>query len=171
MLRSGTFRLLVAIFLLACGTGCGGESFTLAPISGRVTVDGQPVGGLHISSEPIGGSDRPLPGPDSTAVTDADGHFELYTTDGNRRGAVVGPSRIRIWSNPGQALGVVTDDQAPDYDPVAEINAIKAQMRGGRKKVVKKASMIPLRYNDKTELTFNVPPEGTDKADFNISWK
>ena len=68
---------------------------------------------------------------------------------------------------------VITDDQDPNYDPVAEIKALKAQMRAAKKKKATPASLgiIPFRYNDKTELTFEVPPEGSDKADFAISWK
>jgi hypothetical protein len=175
MYRHSLLGPAFAMLLLPWLAGCGDEGFTLAPMSGRVTIDGQPVAGLRISSEPIGGSHRPLPGPDSISTTDADGRYSLYTTDAQRRGAVVGPSRIRIWSNPAETLSIVTDDRDPNYDPAAEINAIKAQMRGGRKKsqqkVVQKSGMIPLRFNDKTNLTFDVPPEGTDKADFDISWK
>src|SRR3954453_22377178 len=88
-------RLLLALVALCGLPGCGADPYAMAPVSGRVTVDGQPVAGLRVSFEPIGGRHRPLPGPDSTAVTDADGRYTLSTTDAGRRGAVVGPCRVR----------------------------------------------------------------------------
>ena len=83
--------------------GCGSDGFSLAPVSGRVTVDGEPILGLRISFEPIGGPGRPAPGPDSIAITDADGKYTLYTVRrqparGGRRavpGAHLGTSRKR----------------------------------------------------------------------------
>ena len=66
---------------------------------------------------------------------------------------------------------MIFDDRDPKYDPIAEIKAIKAQRRAAPKSAKRPTGLIPLRFNDKTELTFNVPPEGSDKADFAISWK
>ena len=169
--------LWIALILspMAIG-GCGSEGFVLAPVSGRVTIDGQPVAGVRIAFEPIADEKRKIPGPEAIAITEEDGSYKLYTTDAERRGAVVGKCRVRIWTIPGDQMGqntVITDDQDPNYDPVAEIKALKAQMRAAKKKKATPASLgiIPFRYNDKTELTFEVPPEGSDKADFAISWK
>lgn len=162
--------LVLAAVALALPIGCGDDGYVLAPVSGRVLVDGEPVAGLRISFEPIGGADRPVPGPESIAVTEDDGGFRLYTTDTERRGAVVGPCRVRIWSLPADQPEVITDDQDPNYDSVAEIKAIKAQIRNPRK-AKKPLGIVPFRFNDESELTFTVPPEGTTQADFEISWK
>ena len=89
-----------------------------------------------------------------------------------RRGGVVGKSRVRIWTLPSNQEDALSDDQDPNYDPVKEIKVLKEQLRNrGRKKAARATGALPLRYNDNTELSFDVPPEGTDKADFQISWK
>ncbi len=172
MCRSRVRQLVLMLVPLVLPAGCGSPEFVLAPVYGRVTVDGEPVLGLRVSFEPVGGSGRPLPGPDSNAITDADGKYVVYTSDSRRRGAVVGPCRVRIWALPSNVPDrMIFDDRDPHYDPVAEIKAIKTQMRGATKSVKRPTGLIPLRYNDKTELTFDVPAAGSDKADFAISWK
>jgi hypothetical protein len=162
--------VFLSLFLFGL-TGCGTDGFTLAPVSGRVTVDGEPVLGLRIAFEPVGGASRPVPGPEAIAITDADGNFSLATTDKGWRGAVVGPCRVRIWTIPTQQEDALFDDRDPNYDPIAEIKFLKAQLKGRKKKVNRPTGLLPQRFNDETKLTFNVPPEGTNKADFSISWK
>lgn len=173
MRRPPATPLILTLLSLASSSlaGCGSDEYRLAPVSGRVTVDDKPILGLRISFEPIGGSERPIPGPESIAITDTDGKYVLYTTEADRRGAVVGPCRVRIWSLPSSEPDrLVSDDRDPGYDPNAEIRAIKNQMRG-QSAAKRPTGLIPLRYNDKTELSFDVPPEGTDAANFAISWK
>ena len=172
MCRSPESKLVLSLVLLVPLAGCGSDGYSLAPVSGRVTVDGEPILGLRVSFEPIGGTERPLPGPESIAITDADGKYVLYTIATNRRGAVVGACRVRILALPGNEPDhLISDDRDPKYDPVAEIKAIRAQVRSGKTKAKRPTGLIPLRFNDRTELTFNVPPEGSEKADFAISWK
>lgn len=171
-------RLVPVLALAGLGwlAGCGSDNFTLAPTSGRVTVDGQPVAGLRVAFEPIGSSARPAPGPEAIGVTDGDGRFTLATmSESSRSGAVVGKCRVRIWTLPSnQKDEVQFDDRSPDYDPVQEIRVLKQQIRSGgraRAKANRPTGALPLRYNDNTELSFEVPPDGTDKADFQLSWK
>ncbi|MBY0394874.1 MAG: DUF4198 domain-containing protein [Thermoleophilia bacterium] len=168
----------LALGLAAAAGGCGPTDYVLAPVSGRVTIDGQPYAGVRVAFEPMADATRKIPGPEAIAITDADGRFTLYTTDEERRGAVVGKCRVRIWTIPGEQGGaaekaVVFDDRDPNYDPNAEIRALKAQIRAGasKKATPKGLGIIPHRFNDNTELTFEVPPAGTDKADFAISWQ
>jgi len=166
----------ISVLLLSIGNaGCESDGFVLAPVSGRVTIDGEPFAGVRIAFEPVADASRKIPGPEAIAITDADGRYTLYTTDKERRGAVVGMCRVRIWTIPGEQgaqKGVVFDDRDPNYDSVAEIKALKAQIRAGTRKNAPKATgIIPFRFNDRTELTSVVPPEGTTKADFSISWK
>lgn len=169
--------ILITMFLMSMVvSGCGTDGFVLAPVSGRVTIDGQPVAGVRISFEPIADEKRKYPGPESIAITGEDGSYKLYTTDEERRGAVVGKCRVKIWTIPGDQMNqntVITDDQDPNYDSVAEIKALKAQIRASKKKNAAPVSLgiIPFRFNDRTELSFEVPSEGSDKADFAISWK
>jgi len=74
--------------------------------------------------------------------TDADGGFRLVTIDGIP-GAVSGAHRVSISS---------------------EIIDPKTQ------EVIRKET-IPRRYNTRTELTFTVPEDGTDAANFEVDTK
>ena len=51
----GAFRRLAATFICTILAGCGGPSYELTPVSGRVTLDGQPVPDAHVSlaGEPV----------------------------------------------------------------------------------------------------------------------
>ncbi len=76
--------------------GCGGgvsDAPDLASVSGKVTVDGKPTGGLTVEFHPdshVGTS-----GPISTGLTAADGTFTLATSTG-REGAVVGSHKVLV---------------------------------------------------------------------------
>ncbi len=172
MCRDFIRGLVLAFAGLGAMTGCGSNPFVLAPVSGRVTVDGQPVAGLRIAFEPVGSAERRAPGPEAIGVTDEDGWFTLKTlSESPRRGAVVGKCRVRIWTLPSNQKDRLTDVQAPGFDPVKEVKDLREQLRSqARKKAANRPTgSLPLRYNDNTELSFDVPPNGTDKADFSIS--
>ncbi|MFM7127904.1 MAG: hypothetical protein ACKO0V_00930, partial [bacterium] len=160
-------KSLLAIGLVCLGliSGCGsGDGYKLARVSGIVKVDGKPMKGLRVSFEPIGGADRPYPGPESIGITDEEGRFKLATfNEGSRIGAVVGNCRVRIFTLPAsQTAGDkdVSNDRAADYDPIAEIKFLKGQIKSANSKKAKSATVssdtlvIPLRYNDQTTLTF-----------------
>jgi hypothetical protein len=145
-------RVWAGVFLAVCA-GCGTDGYRLAPVSGRVAVDGKPVAGLTVTFEPVGSRERPNPGPGAVGVTDRAGRFQLSTVPGGRRGAVVGPCRVRI-----RVVVHEGGDADPWLDPA--LPRSRPSVRH-----------LPLRYNDKTELTFEVPPGGTEAANFELSWK
>ena len=67
---------VVAAMLLS--TGCGGEKPIgdvpdLIPVRGKVTLNGQPLGGVTVTFTPVGPD-----GGTSTGVTDGDGMYRLY---------------------------------------------------------------------------------------------
>jgi hypothetical protein len=182
MLRLQCSLIATAIFTMSLVSGCGsGDGYKLARISGVVKVDGKPVEGLRISFEPIGGTDRPYPGPESIGITDEEGHYTLATfSEGSKAGAVVGKCRVRIFTLPSsQVEGKkdISDDRAADYDPIAEIKALKSQIRSAQSKKTKSAAastatlVIPLKYNDQTTLEYDVPEAGSDSANFEITSK
>lgn len=89
--------LSVGLALLAAAGGCGraGDGFSYQPVSGRVTVDGEPRQGLTITFVPQSknlNSGRP-----SIGLTDQDGRYEARTIDG-RAGAAVGDHIVSISS-------------------------------------------------------------------------
>jgi len=130
--------LVAALLLLA---GCGGDPYDIVPVSGRVTLDGDPVAEANVSFEPIGEGDELALGPGSFGMTDAEGRYTLETVD-RRRGAVVGEHRVTI----------STFRAAPDRS----------------KMEVVREEEIPARYSGESELTFVVPPEGSAAADFEL---
>jgi hypothetical protein len=141
------FPWLAALALIAMAGGCGGGA-RFAPVSGVVTLDGKPYGKAAISFQPIGTSDNPYPGRGSSAYTDENGKFVLISDDNN--GAVVGKHLVRITTRAAELKGepgVGSPDGAPVNRP---------------------REPIPAEWNYESEKTFEVPPGGTDKANFDI---
>lgn len=129
--RSGVCAL-VAMWTAAAFTGCGSPKF--APVSGRVTIDGQPAEGIIVYFSPQG-SDPMHAGMPSRGRTSADGRFQLSAMDGgkDRRGALVGTH-------------TVTMDDERTFE---RLNT---------------KSRVPIGW----QTSFEVPPAGTDKADFDV---
>jgi len=135
--------VLLALVVL-CLSGCGSsDGYTLVPVSGTITLDGQPLAGASVSFQRTGGDTTV--GPGSAAVTDASGKYELKTAEANSQpGAVVGMHVVRITG--------VQDQRAADDDtarPMAK-------------------DPVPPRYRD-PGINFDVPKDGTDKANFELT--
>jgi hypothetical protein len=69
--------------------GCGGGGPQVAPVTGRVTLDGRPLELADVTFQPDG-SQRP-----SVGRTDADGRYALAYKRG-QSGAIVGNHSVRI---------------------------------------------------------------------------
>jgi len=69
--------------------GCGPSSGTIAPVTGKLTLDGKPMPGVEIIFSPKMVEGNANPGPYSFGTTDDQGNFELKTRYGDE-GAVVG---------------------------------------------------------------------------------
>jgi len=83
----------LSILCLLSGCGGGGEHFDVAPVSGRVTVEGEPVSGGMIQITPQGAGEGTNPGKTGIAEIGSDGTFSVTTyTPGD--GAVVGTATI-----------------------------------------------------------------------------
>jgi hypothetical protein len=133
----------LAILAVLFASGCGDDGYDLAPVSGVVTLDGKPLAGGVIQFQPVGGEEQ-NPGPGSAGVLDSEGRFQLQTQQSPRsEGAVIGTHQVRIYSR-------IAEQLASDVDTSTE------------------PERVPPRYNYRTELTFPVPPEGTDEADFHL---
>jgi hypothetical protein len=139
--RCHTLPVLLGLLLL---TGCGGPKFRIGPVSGRITLDGQPLAKAHVSFQPIA-SGNPNPGPGSFGVTDADGRFELHTIEPRKSGAVVGSHVVRITPR--------GPDEAAGSDAVRP-----------------RDNSLPPQADDGS-LRFEVPSGGTDAANFMLTSK
>ena len=87
------YSLTLAWLLLAAAIGCGEGGPQVAPVTGRVTLDGQPLEHADVAFQPDG-SQRP-----SIGRTDADGRYTLAYKRG-QPGAIVGEHTVRINVSP-----------------------------------------------------------------------
>ena len=71
--------------------GCGDSS--IAPVSGKVTVAGEPVEGIRLVFSPVPVGDEPAAGPWSSGLTNAAGEYALETRYKDN-GAVVGQHTV-----------------------------------------------------------------------------
>jgi hypothetical protein len=121
--------------------GCGGPYKTVS-VSGRITRNGAPVANMAVLFQPIATSDNKEPGPGSTGVTDSDGRYTLTLVGRSTRGAVIGKHKVKI-------------------TPMAQ----DADSADDRPKFVKPA---PKKQKREPALEFEVPPGGTDAANFEL---
>jgi hypothetical protein len=89
--RWGRIGLLAVcpLVLAACAVGAPDDLPDLAPVTGKVTLDGKPLANVAIKFEPQG------KGAASNGATDAEGKYELFYV-GEKKGAAVGAHIVRI---------------------------------------------------------------------------
>lgn len=147
--------------LAVAAAGCGDSQPKLAAVSGQVKVDGKPYPNAYVMFQPNPGKENPNPGRGSMAITDQDGKFTLKY-EGGFDGAVVGNHTVRISTvqpadDPARFKGVDTTlTGSPDGEPAET----------GQKGFVHE--VIPTDWNTDSKQSFDVPPGGTDKANFDI---
>jgi len=126
-----TLAIAISVFL-----GCSKQA-NIVPVSGRVTLDGQPLADVAINFGPQSGSlDSAFA---AYGKTDAQGRYSLRLVDDKRPGASVGKNRVTL----NESLpGGESDGAAPRL-----------------------AFKLPATARDGT-LQFDVPATGTDAADF-----
>ncbi len=140
-------RLVPLGALLALG--CNQNAYDLAPVSGVVTLYGEPLRNATVSFEPRGGSgDSEIVGPGSLGATDDQGRYSLETFTGEQ-GATVGPHTVRISTFKSRFKDIKNSDDV-------EVVSIEH---------------VPWHYNRNTILTFDVPPGGAKDADFVLTAK
>jgi hypothetical protein len=81
-------RSIVVAALVSLSVGCSGSGPQIAPVSGRITLDGRPLSKASITFQPAGKS----PG---IGRTDDDGRYEIAYKRGVM-GAPIGVNRISI---------------------------------------------------------------------------
>lgn len=80
---------LLGLLMILCSIGCGEKRPPLAPVSGVVTLDGEPLPDAAIEFYPEAGG-RP-----GRAVTNSEGKYELLF-DAGVKGAQVGMNKVSI---------------------------------------------------------------------------
>ena len=137
-------RFVLGLALLSA-VGCGGSSYRFAPVSGKITLDGKPLAGASVNFQPIAvGSET---GPGSAGKTNEKGEYTLTSSKG-KNGAQVGKHQVSI---------SLLNAQVGDRD--------ERPPRGGWPL----ADKLPAKYNVNSELSFVVPPGGSDQANFDLN--
>ncbi len=133
---------IATVILLLLVAGCGQS---LAPVSGRITLDGKPLANATIIFQPI--SDDPNPGDGSQGKTDKNGEFTLtLMKEGRAIGAIVGQHKVTITAYEGH------DGSVPSS--------------GSDMKFAKR--IVPAEYNARSTLRFDVPAGGATNANFEL---
>jgi prepilin-type N-terminal cleavage/methylation domain-containing protein len=122
----------------------------MAPVSGKVTMDGKPLPKVVVTFAPVGTKENRNVGPTASAVTDAEGRYALKL-DAGKPGAVVGKCRVYITTR--------LDDRAKSGGD--EPDAPGPFRRTAKEK-------IPAKHSRQTELIFDVPAGGTGQANFDL---
>lgn len=130
--------------------GCGGPGIETVPVSGVVTLDGQPVPNVLVTFQPVArGAAESSSSPGSNGTTDSEGRYELKTPDGS--GAIVGEHIVTL---------VYKDPNAPKGPQTPE-----GSKRPTQSKFKTPVFNLPPETRDGT-LKFTVPESGTDDAEF-----
>lgn len=90
--------LLITAVFVVLAAGCGGADRDSAPVTGKVTLKGQPVEGVIVRFQPVGtGNAQQLEaGMSSYGKTEADGTFTMRFTDDDSKGALIGEHTVVI---------------------------------------------------------------------------
>jgi hypothetical protein len=153
MLSRNRFVALIVVASLVCvvaGCGEGVGISGLAPVQGKVTLDGQPLSGAQVVFVPVDPAGRA-----SVGATDGDGNYEIVTnTD---KGAMPGSYRVAV-------SYLVRPDGSPITSVEEGMDATQLEASGQAKQG------LPTRYSDplQTELKFEVKP---GKNEYNIDMK
>jgi hypothetical protein len=142
---------------LAMSAGCfgaGGDeySFSLVPVAGKLTLDGQPLQGAKITFNASEGNNPPTNGGD---ITGADGSFSAKYR--NRPGLAPGSYKITVH----QPRAALPGKPPADLDPymMTPANESGSRRKGGRKLSAADQAW-PYSELDRTPLSHQVSPKG-----------
>ena len=102
-----SFFSVAFLTIIAC-LGCGSGGPTVYSVTGKVTLDGQPLPNVNVAFFP---SDSKLPS--SGGVTDSQGVYKL-TTAGGTAGAVAGKHKVTVYGGGPAIAGMSATGQSND---------------------------------------------------------
>ena len=162
--QSQYFVLVPLISLILAGCG-GSDRPSLAPASGIVTLNGEPVEGASLTFVPVAGG-RP-----GSGVTDAQGRYSIKTYE-DASGATVGEHKVSVIKISGPGVYVMQGD-APAEPPASAGSAKDGSDSLSEIEVFDSSGAkepeiiydVPQRYMNANEsgLLVTVPAEGSDE--------
>lgn len=159
-----TFALTVALTLFVAG--CGSGEFNMVPVSGTITMDGEPLEGAEVVFAPMEIKDQAIVGPASVGITDSNGKYTLKTPKGVE-GAVVTKHRVAVSFGEidEAAVGAKIDEVIQKDRSMPESAVVALERKVRREMEIKKK--VPESYNLKSVLQMEVV-EGTENANFDL---
>lgn len=140
--------LIGGVCAVFCTVGCSDQQIRYAPVTGFLTIDGKPISRAEVVfSCEVAPADGPRP--TTRAVTDEAGRFVLRSLTPQKdvvNGAVVGRHRIFVTTR------IVEQDD-----------------RGNSR--VTREELLSREYTNGQKLTVDVPPEGIDDLQFELTSK
>lgn len=147
-IQLGGVYVLGIVLTIGCGQGA-----SMAPVSGVVKLDGEPLADAGVTFTPVSGG-RP-----AWATTDQQGQYTL-TTFVNADGALVGEHVITVAkAGPAAPIQEVADQG------LASIAGIQAEMKKPKR------ALVPAKYGGlkTTDLRYVVETVDRNVADFDLS--
>lgn len=121
-------------------SSCSPADYKIVPVSGTVKMGGKPVAGLRVGFQPFEPSKRDT-SPASIGVTDKNGRYTLRVSSADLDGAAAGPHDVSFV----YAWELLDAPKPADAGPP-----------------------LPAKYAKKT-VRYEVPADGTDSANFDLS--
>ena len=142
--------------------GCGDGS--IAPVSGKVTVDGEPVEGIRLVFSPMPIDDETDPGPWSSGLTNAAGEYSLETRYKDN-GAVVGKHTVAFVYDGADKISIYRELLRE-----AKADGDQAGMDAAKKLIADHNALQKSRPKSAGDYTeqFDVPSGGTNEANFEL---
>ncbi|WP_044301066.1 hypothetical protein [Rhodopirellula sallentina] len=145
-----------SVCLTGCDTGSGVDysSLGLVPVSGEVTLDGEPLGGAVVFFE----------APDLTqayAKTDDQGKYTIKFNS-EIEGVQPGSKIVRISTTASTGEEGIEEDELEGDD-----DGSTGRSRSSKKKSAKPGELVPPQYNSKSTLTVEIT-SGNSVVDFHL---
>ena len=133
-------KVVLTLMFLVSAIGCGRSRLDTAPLSGKVTYQGNPVPWGTVSFQPV---DRKVGRP-AMADIKTDGSYEVATLE-HDKGLMAGEYKVSVYA-----------PESPMYKPSAEQKAAAARIK----------LPTPSRYSspDTSGLTFTMNPDDGPKT-------
>jgi hypothetical protein len=154
-------RLFCTFLVSSLLVGCTKKAVQVptVPVSGTVHIGGKPVEGVEVRfiTDKFEGFGK----------TDAQGSYQLVA------GAQAGQNKIIFNKKSGGKSAIKLDPEGGMDEGQLQAMQMAAESSGGSTGVTIAKEIIPDEFSkrEKTPITFNVPDEGTDKADFKVPAK
>jgi len=164
-LKYPQYFVLVPLLTLILSGCAGSDRPSMAPASGIVTLNGEPVDGASLTFIPTAGG-RP-----GSAITDAQGRYTIKTYE-DAPGAIIGEHKVSVIKISGPGADVMQGDapaEPPETgsgeddgsDGLSEIEIFDS----GETKESEIIYDVPQKYMnaDESGLLITVPPEGSSE--------